>query len=105
MTPPLVETPCLSAIVLRVEVATLDLDFPEVFRTMLDRFETFWACNLFLYSILFYFLMPTLTQLCGIPLPISVKHLEHSVTALGEGDFGGLLGFPTGLECSTTYFL
>ena len=42
-TPPLVETPWLSAIVFRVEVATLDLDLTEVFRTMLERFETLWA--------------------------------------------------------------
>ena len=40
---PLLETPDSAEIVFRVDAATFDLDLLDVFLTILERFETFWA--------------------------------------------------------------
>ena len=90
--------------VFRVDAVTFDLDFSDVCLTIFERFETFWAYKIS-YLFIYLFLKLTFTQLCGIPRPISVKHLLHITIPFAGGDLGVLLGFPTGLECSATYFL
>lgn len=86
-TPPLVETSCSSAITLRLEDVTFDLDFSDVLLTMFvifSTFEDFW-------------------QSWGIPLPTAPQHFEHTARVFCGGDLGFTGGAPTGFDWDAAY--
>ena len=80
------EIPWYAAIDFSVEDATLALDLPELFLTMLARLPLFLV----------------LRHVWGLPLPISVKHLVQTARVLAGGDLGFLEGAPVWFECLAT---